>query len=112
MAWVIYDEAFRGEPLCSSAMNQNWGEVRLLLSTGSNPSQTNDMENYRTALFWAAYYNQDTLVKLMILKGVDVNAVDTHGNTALDWAHDDNIRAMLKKVGARPGDGRIGGGLK
>jgi len=107
VCWFIYDEGFRGEPLCSAAINRNWGEVRTLINAGANPSDTNDMENDRTALFWAAYCNQDDLVKLMIRKGVDVNVVDTHGNTALDWAQDDNIRAMLLKAGARRGDGKM-----
>jgi hypothetical protein len=103
-AYIVYDETLRGEPLCSAAFNQNWPEVSRLIALGANPSDTNDFENYRTALFWAAYYNKADIVRLMIKKGVNVNVIDTHGQTALDYSRYAAITKILQEAGAKHGN--------
>ncbi len=59
-------------------------------------------------LHWAAYNEQDDpeLVRLLLQKGADVNAVNEAGETALDWASKRGHRqiiAALTEVEGKPG---------
>ncbi len=62
-------------------------------------------------LHWACYNEQDNpeLVRLLLQKGADVNAVNEAGETALDWANKRGHRGMitaLTEAGGKPGSSR------
>ena len=49
---------------------------------------------------WRGYVNLD-VYKVLIQAGADVNAKDNEGKTALDWARRDEVKALLRKSGAK-----------
>ena len=61
-------------------------EVRKALQAGANPN-TNGGSFNKTCLMWAAHYKNDEVVALLLSRpGIQVNAKNLHGWTALHWA--------------------------
>ena len=50
-----------------------------------------------TPLMCASYYGQVACVKWLLDHDVDVNIKDYRGETALDWARNQEIKKMIKK---------------
>ena len=77
--------------------------AKALLAAGVNPNATND---YSTPLTSAAYRENTDLVALLLAQpGIQVNATDVDGYTALMWAAEHastSIVEMLLKAGANP----------
>jgi len=77
--------------------------AKALLAAGVNPNATND---YSTPLTSAAYRENADLVALLLAQpGIQVNATDVDGYTALMWAAEHastSIVEMLLKAGANP----------
>lgn len=104
----LADIVGHGVPLYTAAQEGRWREVETRLAQGADPNETTDLQNDRTALFWAVYFKRADMARLLITKGVNVNKVDTHGETALDWANLQNIRGdnaevvgLLRHAGAK-----------
>ena len=96
-------------------MAHNWEATRHLLLAGANPSDTSDLQNFRTPLYWAVWSSKVDIVNLYISKGVDLNIIDTHDDTALDWAkmvlridphNPDALKVLniIKAAGAKGGE--------
>jgi len=61
-----------------------------------------------TPLMYAAatnHYNSNCLnvIKLLIQKGANINAVNNQGQTALDYAGNDDTYRILRQYGAKKG---------
>ena len=55
------------------------------------------------ALFNYAYYDDIETIKLLLKNGVDINVQDGYGQTALDYAHTDEMKQFLISHGAKSG---------
>jgi ankyrin repeat protein len=69
------------------ANNSSVLELLHLLDQGANVNEK-DSSGY-TMLFYSALYNRADLVQALIEKGIDVNAQNLYGSTALNYAFDD-----------------------
>ncbi len=91
---------FPASPDAESLDEREAAIVRLLLRHGADPN-TNLMNG--TVLTWAAFHGDENLVKLLLSKGVDVNARTWSGATALQWAaiggHETVVK-LLERHGA------------
>ena len=88
-------------PLFLAAGEGRLDAVRYLLDQGANVNARD--ERGRTALTEAAFYGNASVVKELILRGADVNAISVEG-TALDVAAQANHSGaidILKHYGAR-----------
>jgi hypothetical protein len=86
-------------------LSKNLPELQAALAR--DPSLATSKNNVgETLLFDASFFDDTDAVKLLIDKGVDVNAKDDFGNTALDKAkdgHHDDIIQILQGHGAVSG---------
>ncbi len=82
--------------------------VQLLLEHGADCNVATD--SGFVALFWAARYGHERVVKVLIDKGAYVGSKDKDGTTAMKWAntnrtasppHYDRVIALLKEAGAK-----------
>jgi hypothetical protein len=94
---------FGSQALMFAVMNKSPEMVKLLLDKGADP-KTLDMNNSTTLMWAVGTENPNPALVEMILKtGVDVNASNKFGETALNWAlrrgHVD-IVTKLKSAGA------------
>ncbi len=85
--------------------------VQLLLDKGAN-IEIGDSAAHGTPLIWAAYKNQEAVVRLLIQHGANINATTADGMTALDAAiHTGatSAEATLRAFGAngKPAEGPI-----
>jgi len=79
--------------------NDNLSTLKLFLAHGFPVTQS---AGGATLLHVATFAGKTDMIEWLIEKGVDVNAVDDKGRSALDVAMgDDNITALLKKHGAK-----------
>jgi ankyrin repeat protein/Tol biopolymer transport system component len=84
-----------------------WGQARaveLLLSQPSIDLTLTAGQSRQTPLMVASSYGHDDLVRQLVAKGVDVNAKDPEGITALQWALKANhasTAAILREHGAK-----------
>lgn len=76
------------------------GDVSFINSYKGNINQRLD-ENKSTALILAAENGNADIVKALIAKKADIDAVDNDGETALSLADDDAIAQLLKDAGAK-----------
>ncbi|CUS07666.1 unnamed protein product [Tuber aestivum] len=65
-----------------------------------------------TALHWATKSNNETVIKILLARGVSVNAIDNHNSTPVHWACGNSTIPILKllvdqdaDLSARDGDG-------
>ena len=84
----------------------SWGrveEVREALAAGADPNTRGGPFNY-TCLMAAARRNHSGVVELLLsTQGIQVNAKDEHGSTALHWACGFGSLASLALIVKSPG---------
>lgn len=90
-------------PLHIAASCKRVDIARLLLDAKAEPNGKDSLG--RTPLHSAATSDDLSLVKLLLKSGADPNIVDSHGDTALSVAIGDEVADLLRKVGAKKGDG-------
>ncbi|XCA36263.1 MAG: ankyrin repeat domain-containing protein [Wolbachia endosymbiont of Armadillidium vulgare] len=70
--------------------------VEFLIQAGANV----DVQHlYGTPLHYAVSYCRKETVEVLLEKGANVNAVNTHGMTPLDYAKGQNVEVLLKAGG-------------
>lgn len=73
--------------------------VERLLAEGA---EVNAKDNHnQTALHRAATFGNKELAELLLAKSAEVNAQDNNGKTPLDLAKTDELKALLRKYGAK-----------
>ena len=88
---------FAQKDLLTAATN---GDVSFINSYNGNINQILD-DNNSTALILAAKNGSTDVVKALIAKKADIDAVDNDGETALSLADNDAITQLLKDAGAK-----------
>ncbi|MCL2103738.1 MAG: ankyrin repeat domain-containing protein [Kiritimatiellaeota bacterium] len=73
--------------------------VQILLSAGTDVNAEN--ESGHTALYYAAYGGDETLVAMLLSASADVNAKDNEDATALSLAKKPAAIALLREAGAK-----------
>ncbi len=68
------------------AKDGNITEIKQALSDGMDINSTWKNDANQSMLFYAAAYNHLELVKFLVENGININAVDKYGNTALHQA--------------------------
>jgi ankyrin repeat protein len=90
--------------LSSCIQNGQVAMAKTLLDAGANPDPPHPMEN-RNTVYWAVYYNQPEILKLLLAHGANPNLKDDYGDTPLSSAqqfHHDLVpilEAALKGTG-------------
>ena len=89
-------------PLISAAAHGNVDIINLLLDWGANPNIEADKKTNRllTPLIAAAAVNSRACVELLLKAGADATVQNKNGETALDLAKSDEVRALLETAGA------------
>ena len=82
-------------PLLWAVRSQKHAVVSHLLARGANPNLA-DNSNV-TPLFWAVRMRRPELVSQLLSKGADIGHKDKNGRTALDYARDETIIAILPR---------------
>ena len=91
---------------CAAALEGDLAEMRRLIAAGLHP----DVRDYNgsSALHLAASHGRQSVVQFLLELGVDVNPIDSWGNTPLDDAirlKDASIEAMLIEYGGKQNAG-------
>jgi len=73
-------------PLCEAANNTRLDLVELLMKNGVSINQPVNPDTNQTLLHTAVLNQNVLLAQWLMHRAIDVNAVDAHGNTALDLA--------------------------
>ncbi len=69
-------------------------KIEVMLESGIVDVWTKDKDGW-TPLHYASRNNSIEIAELLIEKGADVEAKNEWGNTPLDWARSDEMRALL-----------------
>ena len=100
MACIIALTSGCAPALVTAAMDRDTERVRTLLNAGADVNSRLSMTG-DTALHWAAYYGSIDIIKLLLEKGADVNAINGSRETPLNRAargnHVDIINFLLNK---------------
>ena len=108
-SYIIYNAAyfeFVTPPILQKTISGEWEDVRRLLNEGHDPNATSAIDRHRTPIMFAAAAGQVDVVRLLIAKGADVNASDSHGCTVLTWTQHSTskrypvVRKILLENGA------------
>ncbi|MEW6357124.1 MAG: ankyrin repeat domain-containing protein [Planctomycetota bacterium] len=94
-----------GAPLREAALDGDVQFVAFLISKGANLEARN--ADGKTAMHYAALESissRAAVVALFLSKGAQVNPVDETGKTPLDYATSDELKALLRKHGAKSGN--------
>ena len=82
-----YDYGNLGEKVLSySIVNNHIAAAKVLITNNVGIEGELDIYPPRTALMWCAENGHDSLVRLLILRGVDADHQDANGDTALHFA--------------------------
>ena len=82
-------------PLLWAVRSQKHAVVSHLLARGANPNLA-DRSNV-TPLFWAVRQRRPELVSQLLARGADIAHKDKNGRTALDYAKDEAVIAILRR---------------
>jgi len=82
-------------PLLWAVRSQKHEIVSLLLARGANPNLADNSD--LTPLFWAVRSRRPEIVNVLLSRGVDIDHKDKRGKTALDYAKDETIIAILRR---------------
>lgn len=85
--------------LMIAALKGYSGIVKLLIDANADINAKS--KEGETALMYAVGKNYIEVVKLLINANVDINAKSNNGCTALRYANNNEIKTLLKKVGAK-----------
>jgi len=72
-------------PLCRAVYNNHQSMILMLLANGANINGKS-ATNGRTPLHWAAFRGNIVLMELLIMKGADLEAIDSEGLNSFDIA--------------------------
>jgi ankyrin repeat protein len=103
LAVLFIGAAGRNVPLVDAARNADHAAVRALLKQGVNVDAAE--ADGTTALHWASYRDDGTLVDLLVRAGATVNAANDLGATPLWAASQNGSAAMVRRLlqaGANP----------
>ena len=75
--------------------SQKHAVVSHLLARGANPNLADDSQ--LTPLFWAVRIRRPELVSQLLANGADITLKEKNGRTALDYAKDETVQAILRK---------------
>jgi len=98
----------KGEtPLICALKNGYFDIAKFLIEKGANVNAKENIWGVTPLMYAAAthLYNSNCLnvIKLLIQKGANINAVNNQGQTALDYAGNDDIYRILRQYGAKKG---------
>lgn len=79
-----------------AAAHNETGQVQALLLKGGADPDAIDSTSGRTALDWAASFDNVTMAQVLLAQGAHVDARDPNGNTALYWAAERGTLAMMR----------------
>jgi len=82
-------------PLLWAVRSQKHAVVSHLLARGANPNLA-DRSNV-TPLFWAVRQRRPELVSHLLARGADIAHKDKKGRTAIDYAKDETVIAILRR---------------
>ena len=68
-----------------------------LLKAGAD-TEAEDKEYGWTSLHQASVCGHAAVVQTLLERGADVGAIDQRGETALDWAKNDKVKAILRRA--------------
>lgn len=84
------------------ALRNNTRALELLLGYGWPANAT--LDNHQTALHFAAWHGNLSMVRTLLAHNADGNAREKdHGGTPLDWAHHGSERSWHRDTGDYPG---------
>lgn len=96
-----------GTPLIAAAEKGLVEAVRIILAHSKANIDSKDREYGRSALSWASKNGHETIVRILLENGADVEARDGASRTALSYAAEkgyEGIERLLCKTGAATGD--------
>lgn len=88
-------------PLKIAVVRQNIRIVTDLLDAGANPNLPG--EDACTTLHHAAGLESCEIVRLLLVHGASITAVDIYGNTPVDYARDSNNKDILQLLNKHAG---------
>jgi ankyrin repeat protein len=71
--------------------------VQALLKAGAD-TEAKDKDYGWTSLHQASVCGHAAVVQTLLERGADVGAIDQRGETALDWAKNDKVKAILRRA--------------